>query len=81
MLPGTPMGDLFPLGGAMGRAQRRAFPHFFVSFLGLSRFFWDFPDLLGDGPGIFPIRPAAHLSRDMSRLSRGHSVPLVLIYP
>ena len=29
----------------------------FLSFLGLSRFFWDFPDLLGDGPGIFPIRP------------------------
>ena len=27
----------------------------FLSFLGLSRFFWDFPDLLGDGPGIFPI--------------------------
>ena len=26
-------------------------------FLGLSRFFWDFPDLLGDGPGIFPICP------------------------
>ena len=29
----------------------------FLSFLGLSRFFWDFPDLLGDGPGIFPISP------------------------
>ena len=27
-----------------------------LSFLGLSRFFRDFPDLLGDGPGIFPIR-------------------------
>ena len=27
----------------------------FLSFLGLSRFFWDFPDFLGDGPGIFPI--------------------------
>ena len=27
----------------------------FLSFLGLSRFFWDFPDLLGDGLGIFPI--------------------------
>ena len=33
------------------------FLSFFVSFLGLSRFFWDFPDLLGDGPGIFPICP------------------------
>ena len=29
----------------------------FLSFLGLSRFFWDFPDLLGDSPGIFPICP------------------------
>ena len=29
----------------------------FLSFLGLSRFFWDFPDLLGDGPGIVPICP------------------------
>ena len=29
----------------------------FLSFLGLSRFFRDFPDLLGEGPGIFPIRP------------------------
>ena len=29
----------------------------FLSFLVLSRFFRDFPDLLGDGPGIFPIRP------------------------
>ena len=29
----------------------------FLSFLGLSRFFRDFPGLLGDGPGIFPIRP------------------------
>ena len=29
----------------------------FLSFLGLSRFFRDFPDLLGDGSGIFAIRP------------------------
>ena len=29
----------------------------FLSFLGLSRFFRDFPDLLGAGPGIFSIRP------------------------
>ena len=35
------------------------FPIFvlFCPFLSFSRFFWDFPDLLGDGPGIFPIRP------------------------
>ena len=29
----------------------------FLSFLGLSRFFWDFPDLLGDGPGISRFVP------------------------
>ena len=29
----------------------------FLSFFVLSRFFRDFSDLLGDGPGIFPIRP------------------------
>ena len=28
----------------------------FLSLFGLSRFFRDFPDSLGDGPGIFPIR-------------------------
>ena len=32
--------------------------------------------------GVRPVCPGdtSHLSRDMSRLSRGHSVPLVLIY-
>ena len=29
----------------------------FCPFLGLSQFSWDFPDLLWDGPGIFPISP------------------------
>ena len=29
----------------------------FLSFFVLSRFLRDFPDLLRDGPGIFPIRP------------------------
>ena len=29
----------------------------FLSFFGLSRFFWAFPDLRGDGPGIFLICP------------------------
>ena len=36
----------------------------FLSFLGLPRFLWDFPDLLGDGPGNFPIHPFS-LSRPM----------------
>ena len=51
-----------PLNG--GGFKRGGFPIWtcppflsFFSFLGLSRFFRDFPDLLGDGPGIFPIRP------------------------
>ena len=36
----------------------------------------------GTPPGVCPVCPGdtSHLSRDMSRLSRGHSVPLVLIY-
>ena len=29
----------------------------FLSFFVLSQIFRDFPDLLGDEPGIFPIRP------------------------
>ena len=35
-----------------------------------------------DPPGVRPVCPAdtSHLPRDTSRLSRGHSVPLVLIY-
>ena len=38
-------------------APYQTLPSFFFVFLGLSRFFRDFPDLSGDGPGIFPIRP------------------------
>ena len=36
----------------------------------------------GTPPGVRPVCPGdtSHLSRDMSRLSRGHSVPFVLIY-
>ena len=36
----------------------------------------------GTPPGVRPVCPGdtSHLSSDMSRLSRGHSVPLVLIY-
>ena len=36
----------------------------------------------GTPPGVRPVCPGdtSHLSRDMSRLSRGHSVPLLLIY-
>ena len=35
----------------------------------------------GTPPGARPVCPGdtSHLSRDMSRLSRGHSIPLVLI--
>ena len=46
----------------------------FLSFLGLSRFFRDFPDLLGgDSPGIFPIclfllsRPISSTNEEQSR--------------
>ena len=36
----------------------------------------------GTAAGVRPVCPGdtSHLSRDMSCLSRGHSVPLVLIY-
>ena len=44
----------------------------FLSFLGLSRFLRDFPDLFGDGPGIFPIGPFP-LSRPMSSTNEEQS--------
>ena len=50
---GTPNGGGCQTGGFSDLAR----PAPLFSFLGLSRFFWDFPDLLGDGLGIFPIRP------------------------
>ena len=54
-----------PISGAAKRGVSNGLPDLdlsfffcpFLSFLGLSRFFRDFPDLLGDGPGIFLIRP------------------------
>ena len=56
----------------------------FLSFLGLSQFFWDFPDLLGDGPGIFPIclfppsRPLMNKStyEEQSRKGPRHNLDL-----
>ena len=44
-------------GGVSRSGLVRPFFVLFCPFLGLSRFFRDFPDLLGDGPRIFPIRP------------------------
>ena len=47
-----------PNGGVSNEGVSRSGPVCpFLSFLELSRFFWDFPDLLGDCPGIFPICP------------------------
>ena len=48
-----------PLNGGVsnGGVSRSGLVLPFLSFLGLSRFFWDLPDLLGNGPGIFPICP------------------------
>ena len=54
----------------------------FLSFLGLSRFFRDFPDLLGDGPGIFPIcpfplsRPIKSTYEEQSRKGPRHNLYL-----
>ena len=46
----------------MGMFQTEGFPNLdlsflFCPFLGLSRLLGDFPDVLWDGPGIFPIGP------------------------
>ena len=54
----------------------------FLSLLGLSRFFWDFPDLLGDGPGNFPIylfslaRPFKGTYEEQSRKGPRHNPDL-----
>ena len=54
----------------------------FLSFLGLSRFFWDFPDLLGDGPRIFPncpfplSRPIKSTYEEQSRKGPRHNLDL-----
>ena len=54
----------------------------FCRFLSLSRFFWDFPDLLGDGPGIFPIcpfplsRPFQSTYEEQSRKGPRHNLDL-----
>ena len=54
----------------------------FLSFLGLSRFSRDFPDLLADGPGIFPIcpfplsRPIKSTYEEQSRKGPRHNLDL-----
>ena len=54
----------------------------FLSFLGLSRFSRDFPDLLGDGSGIFPIchfplsRPTKSTYEEQSRKGPRHNLDL-----
>ena len=53
-----------------------------LSFLGLSRLFRDFPDLLGDCPGIFPIcpfplfRPMNSVYEEQSRKGPRHNLDL-----
>ena len=50
-----PLNGGFQTGGGFPDLDLLFYP--ILSFLGLSRFFWDFPDLLGDGPEIFLICP------------------------
>ena len=65
-----------------GGVSRSGFFCPFLSFLGLSRFFWDFPDLLGDGPGIFLIcpfplsRPSKSTYEEQSRKGPRHNLDL-----
>ena len=76
----------FSQGPLKGGFQTGGFPDldlsFLLSFLGLSRFFWDFPDLLGDGPGIFPIcpfplpRPIKSTYEEQSRKGPRHNLDL-----
>ena len=69
-------------GVSNGGASRSGLVRPFLSFLGLSRFFWDFPDLLGDGPGIFPIcpfplsRPIKSTYEEQSRKGPRHNLDL-----
>ena len=73
-----------PLNGGVsnGGASRSGLVLPFLSFLGLSRFFWDFPDLRGDGPGIFPIspfplsRPIKSTYKEQSRKGPRHNLDL-----
>ena len=73
-----------PLNGGVsdGGVSRSGLVLPFLSFLGLSRFFWDFPDLLGDGPGIFPIssfplsRPIKSTCEEQSRKGPRHNLDL-----
>ena len=72
-----------PNGGVSnGGVSRSGLVPAFLSFLGLSRFFWDFPDLLGDGPGIFPIgpfslsRPIKSTYEEQSRKGPRHNLDL-----
>ena len=73
-----------PLNGGVsnGGVPRSGLVLPFLSFLGLSRFFWDFPDLLGDGPGIFLIcplplsRPIKSTYEEQSRKGPRHNLDL-----
>ena len=57
-------------------------PSFFVLFLSFWDFPGDFPDLLGDGPGIFPIcpfplsRPIKSTYEEQSRKGPRHNLDL-----
>ena len=74
-----------PLNGGVSNGGGGGFPIWtcpFLSFLGLSRFFRDLPDLLGDGPGIFPIcpfplsRPVKSTYEEQSRNGPRHNLDL-----
>ena len=73
-----------PLNGGFqtGGVSRSGLVLPFLSFFGLSRFFWDFPDLRGDGSGIFPIcpfplsRPIKSTYEEQSRKGPRHNLDL-----
>ena len=67
-----------------GGASRSGLVLPFCPFWDFSRFFWDFPDLLGDGPGIFLIcpfplslsRPIKSTYEEQSRKGPRHNLDL-----
>ena len=73
-----------PVNGGVsnGEVSRSGLVLPFLSFLGLSQSFRDFPDLLGDGPGIFPIgpfplaRPINSTYEEQSRKGPRHNLDL-----
>ena len=80
--PGCLLRGFQPSGSYPQATDNSFFVLFVLFFLGLSRFFRDFPDLLGDGPRIFLIcpfplsRPIKSTYKEQSRKCPRHNMDL-----